>query len=836
LRRGALLLSFASALIVTGCGGGSNATGGSGTTPPSNLSYPNPAINATVGAAISADTPTVNGTVTSYSISPALPPGFAISSSAGTISGTSTAASAKTSYTVTASNNGGSTTASLTITVNPVAPPSNLSYPQSSIQATVGAAITTDTPTVTGTVSGYTISPALPAGLSIDATSGAISGTPTAASARTTYTITATNAGGNTTAQVQITVLNGPSQLAFLGHTETLMALQTDGATVLSSDFFGRWVLWGYASAGVIASGSGVETRDTKGIALAGPTAVVWDGTNATLYSTANGQMIAAVPAVCWYKLATDGSYVAVGSPSALTVYSSSGAQEFTQTGNYCAANVFAAPSQVQVALGAKGNNVIENLAVPAGTSTVSLSFNGTFNSWFTDGQRFLSAVSTTILAYSVNAVQQGIMSLPAGAAVVAGQGNWISVLSSNQLSIYAVGSSTPAQTFNAAGEEVPSGLELAFINEYSQQLSVIDLSGATPVKTDYTLPAPLYPVNAIPPSFPTPFAASSASTWLLACNNSVIFDGGSISTTPRTLNYGAALSIVASGNTAAVATESGQILVFDLTVPKTIGNISFYANKLAITSDGSVLAAADLDVTAQPDTTLNFYSLPAMTLTASQVWNSNSPPFLEDFSLSASGTEVGLLMIPGVNVAGDAELMHPDGSSNVILQQGAQLAPLLSPDGTLAAVTSPLPWILGASLPTTNVYQNGTLSSAESGLAEGWIDDNDLLVANFQYLGQMGNPGPTYMGSTIDSPSGSTITTFTPSQLPYSSGAPTFIPGGSVYFPGTGALGTNAIYSLTTGSLVFQGPSNSQGPGAASASDIVYESTNGVVTIVPYQ
>jgi hypothetical protein len=51
----------------------------------------------------------------------------------------------------------------------------------------------------------------------------------------------------------------------------------------------------------------------------------------------------------------------------------------------------------------------------------------------------------------------------------------------------------------------------------------------------------------------------------------------------------------VAAGDTAAVATESGQILVFDLTVPKAIGNISFYANKLAITSDGSVLAAADL-------------------------------------------------------------------------------------------------------------------------------------------------------------------------------------------------------------------------------------------------
>ncbi len=54
--------------------------------------------------------------------------------------------------------------------------------------------------------SGYSISPALPAGLSFSNYSGAISGTPTTTSAATIYTITGTNAQGTATATVSIAV------------------------------------------------------------------------------------------------------------------------------------------------------------------------------------------------------------------------------------------------------------------------------------------------------------------------------------------------------------------------------------------------------------------------------------------------------------------------------------------------------------------------------------------------------------------------------------------------------------------------------------------------------
>ncbi len=54
--------------------------------------------------------------------------------------------------------------------------------------------------------SGYSISPALPAGLAFSNYSGGISGTPTTTSPATTYTITATNAQGTATATVSIAV------------------------------------------------------------------------------------------------------------------------------------------------------------------------------------------------------------------------------------------------------------------------------------------------------------------------------------------------------------------------------------------------------------------------------------------------------------------------------------------------------------------------------------------------------------------------------------------------------------------------------------------------------
>ena len=73
------------------------------------------------------------------------------------------------------------------------------------------------------------MSPALPAGLSLDATTGVVSGTPTVVASTAAYTVTATNAGGSTTASLLVTVNDvAPSGLTYA----TNPATYTKGAAI----------------------------------------------------------------------------------------------------------------------------------------------------------------------------------------------------------------------------------------------------------------------------------------------------------------------------------------------------------------------------------------------------------------------------------------------------------------------------------------------------------------------------------------------------------------------------------------------------------------------------
>jgi glycosylphosphatidylinositol phospholipase D len=85
-----------------------------------------------------------------------------------------------------------------------------MSYP-AGITATAGTQVTPLAPTLSRTgVPSFTVSPALPAGLSIGATTGVISGTPTAASADASYTVTMTDLTGQVSNTVKIAVAPGP--------------------------------------------------------------------------------------------------------------------------------------------------------------------------------------------------------------------------------------------------------------------------------------------------------------------------------------------------------------------------------------------------------------------------------------------------------------------------------------------------------------------------------------------------------------------------------------------------------------------------------------------------
>jgi len=118
-------------------------------------------------------------------------------------------------------------------------PPSALTYSAGSFTFTQNAAITTQTPTVIGTVTSCSANPTLPAGLNLNAATCVISGTPTVTQTATNHTITGITSNGNTTANMRIAVfvpVDTPTFGLATGHYNTAqnvsMTTTTSGATL----------------------------------------------------------------------------------------------------------------------------------------------------------------------------------------------------------------------------------------------------------------------------------------------------------------------------------------------------------------------------------------------------------------------------------------------------------------------------------------------------------------------------------------------------------------------------------------------------------------------------
>lgn len=183
-----------STISVTTPNGTATLTG----TPPSALSYPS-AVSTYNGASW-APTVTAAGTLI-YSISPALTGGLSFNSGTGVIGGQATGVVASATYTITATNNFGNTTTTVTFGTAGIAPTAFSYTPAALASYTTGTAITPLAAVITlnsGTAT-YTVSPSLPAGLALDPATGGISGTPTAVTAGTVYTVKATTEFGFTT-------------------------------------------------------------------------------------------------------------------------------------------------------------------------------------------------------------------------------------------------------------------------------------------------------------------------------------------------------------------------------------------------------------------------------------------------------------------------------------------------------------------------------------------------------------------------------------------------------------------------------------------------------------
>ena len=809
------MLPFFAALIAS-CGGGGGG-GAPAIMAPSDLQYPAPPAFV-VQQPISALSPSVAGQVTSYAVSPALPAGLSLNSGTGVISGTPTAIVVKTTYTVTAQNSGGTTTAKLSLVVNDVKP--SITYPSPYFAFTAGVAAQSITPTHSGgAVVNWSIAPALPPGLSFSATSGSIAGTPTAAAAAAAYVVTATNSGGQSPVSLTIGVAAAP--LLDLGHADAVILIRPTATDVLSLDFAGHWVLQDIASGTTLASGDGAcatgmcpQNQNTSfthlPVDLAGTTMIDVAPSGLEVRSASDGHLLATILGqFSWYQLAADGSYISAGSPTALTAWTTSGQSLLSRPGNYAAAITFSAPGQIQVARGAAGQSVIETIAIATGASILSPAFQGTFNSWFLDGGRFLTFLGTTVWTYSSAGIQQDVTQVTA-TSNLAGEGNWLWTFDyTSVLNVYQVGASTsPALSGQFGGISsliFPSGTTIGIVSQVQGQVTVFDLSGSTPASAVYTVPM----------DYLYAYGATSSTEWFAADESGVVFDGASLSSQPRFLTLGAARSIAGGAGYFSVATASGEIFNYDANSDALVGTIPFSSAQLSLSSSGTVLAAlAHSDYSQyEPDVSVNIYALPAGTVTTSFPYSVNTVPTPIGLSLSGSGT------VLAVNFA----LPYSPCSSQVFpINGGASiwcgidttfLDPQLSPDGTLIAVQNG-----GGSADSTNIYKNGVLATAVPGWAIGWLDNGRVLAITFDAKNN-------YTGSVIYGPLGNVLATSpVPEMYAFDVATPN-----TVYSPEL-----NAIVSLTTGAPTWASANSARRMGAITNSQVIFASGS-LVLAQPY-
>ena len=274
-------------------------------------SYPTPQT-FTAGTAIATQSPTITnatpGVTTTYAVTTgSLPAGLTLNAD-GTLTGTPTTPGVY-AFTVTATNGSRTATANLSYTVNLVAPTS-LNYATPTVY-TSGMAIANNNPNPAGgTPTIYAISSgALPAGLSLNPSTGVISGTPTATGSFS-VTIAGNNAAGGVTQPLTITVLapitaslTANPSLVTVGQATTLTALLSGGTGTVDQGF------------GAVLSGS---TLSTPVFATPGTYSYILTVSNtagASAMSTATVTVVAAPPNSISINVPTGGVTSTVNSP-----------------------------------------------------------------------------------------------------------------------------------------------------------------------------------------------------------------------------------------------------------------------------------------------------------------------------------------------------------------------------------------------------------------------------------------------------------------------------------------------------------------------------------------
>jgi hypothetical protein len=706
-------------------------------------------------------------------------------------------------------------------------------YKSSAYSFTAGIAAQTITPTNSGgAATSWSVSPALPAGLTLNLTNGSISGTATAAAASATYTVTASNAGGQSPTPLSLAVSAAP--LLDLGHVSEVTIAKAAGTAALTEDNTGHWVLWNLSTGAIVAEGSAIpfpyEDSVAVAIDLAGSIMVVQSSSGLEIRDPATGNVIAEIAVslpignnTYWWMIASDGSYVCAGTSSGLTAWSPTGSLLFSVSGDYSHAIAFAAPGQVQVANGAAGTHVVQTVAVPSGTAVLTPTFGGEFGGWFLDGGRFFTNDGAGTYVYSNSGVQQEQL---AAHNFAGGVGNWVwGGDASGNLDLYAVGGGAqPVATYGFGANTatpVSYGTTVLLTNLGSPtNAMLLDLSGAAPVANNYTLPGNICICN-----FPV-YAASPSSGWIIGTDTGLVLKALAAPSSFQALDYGEVTGIAGSSSNFVIATASGSMFYYNAADNSRLGTINAFtagsnagsdnsvpsiawAPSIALSTDGTVLAALT-QASGAATPSLSIYTLPGGGL-------ENSFSNVNGFTLSGSGAYLAENVV-GLNPPPCFAQENPiTGGTPLWCDVTGTLDQVqLSPDGTLVAASP------GFAMSTlTTIYSGGKSVASVNGWVVGWLSNDTFLVNTFSY--SMGEN--TLSGSVIYNSSGELQSSLT---LPQIQSIQVVSPT-SIYSPAF-----NSIYSTASGAVTWTsgsaGSSSAVPLGAVAGSEVVFTSGNYVL------
>jgi hypothetical protein len=244
------------------------------------------APNGTVGSAYNFDASVTGNTqAITYSVSPALPAGLSLNTSTGQISGTPTAQVAATAYTVTASQSSGVCTATQIYTFSVNCAGITISPVAGTLAAgTIGTAysVTISQTGLAGTPAWSISTGALPGGLSINTTSGEISGTPTATG---TFNFTVQVTDGTCTASQAYSIVVSCPTIVFVNASATNATIGS--AYNLNASVTGNTQTITYSVSPALPAGLSLNT--STGQITGTPTAVTASATYTVTASQSSG-------------------------------------------------------------------------------------------------------------------------------------------------------------------------------------------------------------------------------------------------------------------------------------------------------------------------------------------------------------------------------------------------------------------------------------------------------------------------------------------------------------------------------------------------------------------